>query len=336
MAKEIRPDQYSHDVEWGLITRLRKMGVRLLKDNSLERGPLKAIKLSRRILDRYKFWQTTALHWRMQNDLLKNKTLPCTIQNFPSDVIQHWNRHLDHPIGRQNLIKNNWLINGERVEIDYHINKQGFRHDGTCPDYHSEKGGIIYIGDSHTMGVGLPIEQSWTYIAHHTCEETMNKRYINMGCPGYGIDSFYRLLKYHLDQIKPEMVVMSYPWQSTRTEVYDHTRDMWESVTINKESRSKLAGKNNSIRWFHTATSYARWYKALDAIKWLCYNNDCKLFAIEEDKPYDKSLMNITDKFCHQIDDEDWARDLVHSGRKTHLHNGDVLAEALTYILKED
>ena len=63
-----------------------------------------------------------------------------------------------------------------------------------------------------------------------------------MGCPGYGIDSFYRLLKYYIDRIKPEMLVMSYPWQSTRTEVYDHNYDMWESVTINKESRSKLDG----------------------------------------------------------------------------------------------
>ena len=336
MAKDKEPDQYSHDVDWSLIKGLRNMGVRLLKDNSLERGPLKAIKLSRGVLDRYKFWQTTAFHWRMQEDLLKGKSLPCTISQFPSDVDNHFNKHVNHPIGRENLIKNNWLINGEKVEIDYHINKQGFRHDGTNPNYLDEKGGIVYIGDSHTMGVGLPIEQSWTYIAHHMCEQTMHKRYINMGCPGYGIDSFYRLLKYYMDRIQPELVVLSYPWQSTRTEVYDPHYDMWESVTINKESRSKLAGKNNSIRWFHTGTCYARWYKALDAIKWLCYDNGSKLYAIEEDRPNDKILQKISNKFTHQIDDDDWARDLVHYGRRTHLHNGKVLAEALTYILKED
>ena len=46
--------------------------------------------------------------------------------------------------------------------------------------------------------------------------------------------------------------------------------------------------------------------------------------------------MDIANKFTHQINEDDWARDLVHSGRRTHLHNGEVLAEALTYILKED
>jgi len=50
----------------------------------------------------------------------------------------------------------------------------------------------------------------------------------------------------------------------------------------------------------------------------------------------DASLQNISNKFIHQVDDDDWARDLVHYGRRTHLHNGNVLDQALTYIFEKD
>ena len=331
------PHQYSHDVDWSLIKSLRNIGVRLLKDNSLERGPLKAIKQSRGQLDRYRFWQTTSHHWRMQNNLLKDVKLPHTLYEYPTDTIHNFEKHANHRIGSKNLKNNGWLVNDQMVEISYHINKQGFRHDGTQPDYLTEQGGVIYIGDSHTMGVGVPIEQSWTYIAHNQCEYTKGLRYLNMGCPGFGIDSFYRLLKYYIEILKPNLVVMSYPWQSTRTELFDPDTNAWESVTINKESRSKLKGEDNNLKLFHTGSCYARWYKSLDAIKWLCYTYGSELYAIEEDmSEIDASLQNISNKFIHQVDDDDWARDLVHYGRRTHLHNGNVLDQALTYIFEKD
>jgi hypothetical protein len=332
------PDRYGNDVDWDIVKALKKLGIRLIRDNSIERGPLKTISGRRYLVDRiFKFNQTTA-HQKNMKDALGSKHFPVDSKEFPTDTKEHWNKNMDRPGRRQRLEENGWInSDGTIVDIDYFINKQGFRHDGNVIDYmDGHKGGVVYLGDSHTMGVGVPIEESWTYIAHHLCEKTKDLRYINMGCPGYGIDSYYRLLKRYIEYLKPNVVVISYPWQNTRTETFNIRKDCWEIQTITKSGRQHLDNQNNAVNhveWFHTAQSYIRWYKNLEAIKWLCHEQETVLYAVEEDHMLDDELQQITNQFVHQLDLQDLGRDLVHCGRKTHKHNGEVLNKVLNYIL---
>ena len=60
MSRE--PDRYGNDVDWDLIKALKKLGWGLIRDNSVERGPLKSISSNRYKSDSVlKFNQTTAM-----------------------------------------------------------------------------------------------------------------------------------------------------------------------------------------------------------------------------------------------------------------------------------
>ena len=340
------PDRYNNDVDWDILKALKALGLRLIKDNSIERGPLKTISNERILADKmFAFNQTTSHQENLVHSL--GRFLPSESDQYPTDTLQHLGKHMDNPQTRNLLRINGWLIQpttaeelvtdqDEPVQIKYLIGKQGFRHDGSCIDITAEEGGAIYIGDSHTMAVGMPLEESWTYKAHYNCELTKDMRYVNMGMPGYGIDSYYRILKRWIKQVNPDLVVMSYPWHSTRTEQWDLKKNCWQIQSINKLGRKRLEGSDEAtVEYFHTAAAYMRWYKGLDAIKWLCHEVGAKFYAVEEDhNDVDDDLQSISNKFVHQIHPDDFARDLVHYGRKTHDNNAEALAEALNYIMK--
>ena len=336
MSRE--PDRYGNDVDWDLIKALKKLGWGLIRDNSVERGPLKSISSNRYKSDKVlKFNQTTAMQVNMK-DALGSKHLPVDSREFPTDTIRHWNSQIHKPVAVKRLKENGWMTeDGSMVEIDYFINKQGFRHDGNHIDYMSEQGGVIYLGDSHTMGVGMHLEETWTYLAHYCCPKTQNLRYLNMGSPGYGVDCYYRLLKRFIGELKPDVVVMSYPWQNTRTEMFNVRKNIWEVQTVTKAGRDIVENTKKSaapVEWFHTAQSYIRWYKNLDAMKWLCYSNGAKFYAVEEDvEGIDDDLQAMNNEFVHHVDANDLGRDLVHYGRKTHKHNGEVLTKVLNHLL---
>ena len=327
------PDRYNHDVDWAVITALKKIGVRLIRDNSIERGPLKSIS-NRRIEadDVFKFNQTTS-HQKNMKDALKSKKLPAETDEYPTDTLRHWKKHSEKEKYLNMLKENGWVMpDGTIFPINYKINKQGFRHDGANVDYLSEEGGVIYIGDSHTMGVGMPLEETWTYQAHYDNQHTKDLRYINMGCPGYGIDSYYRLLKRYIKFLKPQLVVLSYPWHATRTEAWSPKLETWEVLSLNKMARTRLEKDDVMVmEYFHTASAYLRWYKNVDAIKWLCHSNGSELYAVEDDQE-DQLLADLSDKFVHRAHNEDYARDLVHSGRATHKHNALCLNDVFDYI----
>ena len=245
------PDRYWHDVDWWIVKKLKsKFGISIVKDNSIERGPMKAISSRRVESDEiFKFHYTTSHQQNMQASL-HDQQFPCHTDEYAPDTLRHLRTKPAHPASVKSLVNNGWiadedselfnpnyqLFNNDHeytgysyTPLDYYIGKQGFRHDGSTPDYYSETGGAIYIGDSHTMAVGMPIDKSWTYLAHHKCSLTKDLRYMNMGMPGYGIDAYYRLLKRHMPFIKPNYVIMSFPWQTTRAEVWSPKFQRWHN-----------------------------------------------------------------------------------------------------------
>ena len=55
------PDRYNNDVDWDILKALKALGLRLIKDNSIERGPLKTISNERIYADKmFAFNQTTS------------------------------------------------------------------------------------------------------------------------------------------------------------------------------------------------------------------------------------------------------------------------------------
>jgi hypothetical protein len=75
--------------------------------------------------------------------------------------------------------------------ITYKLNNFGFR---TPDDFNINNEGNVFIGCSHTFGVGLPLEHTWSY----KLNQIIGGKFWNLGVGGSGITTHFRLLlAYH-------------------------------------------------------------------------------------------------------------------------------------------
>lgn len=333
--------RFRTDIDWPLLNTIKsKFNFTVIRDNSPLVGPLRPIPNDIHLKPRYKFDWTTCHDPRVLDPL--GGKLPVTSLWFHTDSERNFEKRKNKaPYGH--WLKSSGWINedGSPVEIVYHINDQGFRHDGTVDDVTSQTGGVIYIGDSNVMAMGVQLEKSWTYLAHYECEKTKDLPYINMGMHGKGIDTYWRLLRFYIEKVKPKYVVMCYPWQYNRTEYYDDVKEHWVSLTTNKLLREyakddklekiPMHGQREIWNLFHTSAAYVRWYKNLDAIKWMCHQHGAQLLAVEEYSE-DEKRASIVSQFDTTFKEDDVGRDCAHRGVKNHRNNGTALKELMDYV----
>lgn len=75
--------------------------------------------------------------------------------------------------------------------IKYELNNYGFR---TPDDFNSKDGGNVFLGCSHTFGIGLHLKNTWSYLLN----EKIGGKFWNLSIPGTGITTHFRiLLGYH-------------------------------------------------------------------------------------------------------------------------------------------
>ena len=96
---------------------------------------------------------------------------------------------------QSHLEQYNWIDRS----ITYKFNSHGFRAD----KFDSTDPGVMFIGCSHTLGVGLPVESTW---AHIVSSELKLKNY-NLGIGGSSNDTAFRLVHYWIDQLRPDLVI---------------------------------------------------------------------------------------------------------------------------------
>ena len=114
---------------------------------------------------------------------------------IPPDDENTFKQNLE--INSHRLKENNWIDSKNNiVDIDYRINKQGFR----C-EHFSDEEGILFLGCSYTFGVGLHEYQTWGYkVADH-----FGVKCWNLGIPGHGLDLHSYFLQYHLKSELPNI-----------------------------------------------------------------------------------------------------------------------------------
>lgn len=88
------------------------------------------------------------------------------------------------------------------ADIEYKINSQGFR----SPEFTSEPT-IAFLGCSVTVGIGLPVEDTFAY----KVSNNLNLRMANLGMGGGSADSSFRIASYWLRRIKPRIVFHQVP-----------------------------------------------------------------------------------------------------------------------------
>lgn len=212
---------------------------------------------------------------------------------FPRDTIHLFQEHMKVSYKKQQLEKYGWTEDN----ISYKLNAQSFRHDGTVPDFYNvSSGGIAYVGDSITFGVGLNLEDLFTYRAH-----PKELPYLNLGCPGGGLESYYRVVKKWVPIIKPKLLCVFHTWVQSRSEYSVKSRIMHYPYNQNGE---------DTLHRYHPRDVQIRWHKNIEAIKHICHETGTKVWVMEEPSIKYKRFYKL---YANPENDFN-ARDLAHPG----------------------
>ena len=267
-----------------------------------------------------------------------------TVGWFPSDTVEQFE---ENKITKLDELKNNGWINddGSPVEIKYHIDRRGFRHDRNSSKI--EPGGIIYIGDSNVFGVGNHFLSNYTLQAHNN-SQFKDRQYHNWGVGGRGLETYYRLLKLYLEEYKPYGVFIDFPWVASRCEVLNQHDEfhglfltwMYDQVYEGKMTEEYFDKRTNQI--FSLPAVVLRWHKNVDAIKYLCYKHDVKCWIYNDPELWKKNdpnpdtgvhpdiMVNLVS--CAPHHKYRFARDLLHTNEEWHNIKGNAFTEVLNEL----
>jgi len=110
------------------------------------------------------------------------------------DSEERYEENLKNYISKLRLQKFNWIDS----TFTYKFNSHGFR----CDEF-TEDPGVMFLGCSHTCGIGLPIENTWAYLV----SQQLNLKMINLGIGGSGLDTAFRLANHYIPQLKPKVLI---------------------------------------------------------------------------------------------------------------------------------
>ena len=79
--------------------------------------------------------------------------------------------------------------------IEYKLNNEKFR---TPDDFNLIDEGNVYLGCSHTFGIGLHLENVWSY----KLNQKIGGKFWNLSVAGTGVVSHYRILKGYYKELK--------------------------------------------------------------------------------------------------------------------------------------
>ena len=214
-----------------------------------------------------------------------------------SDSEKQYKRHMKSSY--QDMLTYGW-VDSER-KITYEYNTWGFRSDEF-----TETGGIMFLGCSYVVGVGLPVTDTFSHIV----VQRLGLPVYRMGVSGSSNDASFRIAKNWIPIIKPKHVVMLITF-GNRLELIDnkclikirpkttnkYTHSAYYKNFITTDSNSELLKEKNTL-----------------AIQSICSQNNANFVS------YDYEL---------NIKILDYARDLDHPGVKSNMLIADIITDML-------
>lgn len=212
---------------------------------------------------------------------------------WPMDSQSHYEKNISE---NYELLKTNGWIDSS---FKYTFNSHGFR----CEEFTDEPT-IMFLGCSITMGIGLPIETTWSSLV----AKSLNMKCANLGIGASASDTAFRLCHGWIDIVKPKMVIFLEP-PGFRLELVNNNG----TIIINTHCNDAL--KPFVEQWIvDDNNSYFNSQKNQLGMKSLCNDRQIKFVSF-----------NSFELINSQID---LARDLAHPGPRTHR----LFAE---YVLKQ-
>lgn len=220
-------------------------------------------------------------------DALDVDWIPFDSQERFDECLKNW----PDSIHLQNYLKN---------PIKYKLNKYGFR---TSSDFSSEKSGNVFLGCSHTFGIGHHLENTWSYIL----SQKIGGEFYNISEPSSGVMTQYRLLKYFDKRLNFKNVFHFLPeecWERYEYPIQDGNDTRFVILQMDIGDSHSKTYKN----WISDVILNEKFYKFnnmvyIDAIKNICKENGANYYLIT------KGYRNVIDPYHKTMTP---ARDIEH------------------------
>ena len=214
---------------------------------------------------------------------------------YPSNESFTWIGFDSEDKFNKNLLNEPSLEYYKKNPIEYSFNNYGFR---TPDDFNGVDEGNVFLGCSHTMGVGHHLENSWAYKVN----KKVGGKFWNLSQGGRGIQTDYRLILSWKDTLKIKNI-FHYTIPHPRFEFFNEDEVVDLSPTDDK-------------RWNHKSYIWDFYVNVLSGEEYCNYNQMIYINSI-------KGLSNdigcnyyyLTEKILDRFDENDNsipARDLGH------------------------
>lgn len=148
--------------------------------------------------------------------------------------------------------------------IKYKMNNIGFR---TPIDFVDGVEGNLFLGCSHTLGIGHYLENVWAW----KLNEYIGGNFLNAGVGGAGIGTGFRLLYGLKGTVRPKNVFLFFP-HPYRFEYFDSN---WITVGVNSNRVNPIVTERNNMEMYY--------YLHYNAIKTLCNDFGADLYTLQDD-----------------------------------------------------
>jgi hypothetical protein len=199
---------------------------------------------------------------------------------------------------------NGWV--DTKKHIVYKFNEWGFRSDAF-----ESTGGIMFLGCSHVVGIGLPEHDTFSHIV----SVNLNLNLYRMGIGAGSNDAAFRVADYWIPKLKPTYVVMvqTYNWRLelvSNDHVYnintghdtEFTNSAYYRKFIDVPHNGNLLKKKNHY-----------------AVQQICDMHRSKFISIDADSDMFRTAHSLG-----------FARDLAHVGKK----GNQCIAEVITNLIE--
>jgi len=206
---------------------------------------------------------------------------------IPTDTRELWNYHLKARKEEPSI--HYYALN----PIQYKLNNCGFR---TPDDFNSEEWGDVYLGCSHTFGIGHHLKDVWSY----KLNKVIGGKFWNLGLGGTGVDTHFRLFLAFYKKLKIRNV-FHYAPMYPRYEFIENKRPQSYIVADYNEKWIPKFGNLMLDSLLTDEQVELNWHKNISAIRGLASEVGANYYVIQGDDGW------------HGKDDESLlARDLLH------------------------
>jgi len=140
-----------------------------------------------------------------------------TVDWYSSDSEKAFNKRLEETPDDENLLYY------KKNPIKYKLNNYGFR---TPVDFTQGLTGNLFLGCSHTFGVGHYLENVWSWKVN----EAIGGNFLNLSVPGSGISTASRLMHAFKTMLKPKNIFLHHP-HPYRYEFFNPVSERWTTIS---------------------------------------------------------------------------------------------------------